>query len=223
MTKAGWPAWGRDIMRTQLLMVGSATCLVAAGLAPVVAAAPSPAPACRMLVDPAGDVNDRSNPAKAPQLDEPAADLVSADVASNRSHLTVAVRPRAFHPERTTAVYYQVFLRVDEAPYRFEYLRDVRGTTYTVWHVLSRDVYAGDAVAVPGATGTEDVARGEVRVSIPLGALARYGPVRPGTLVRGLGVWTNRTIPNVVAYVVDEGYTMRTYRLGQPSCVPVGR
>lgn len=198
-----------------------AACLATAGLVPAAAAG---VPSCRLLVDPPGDVTDRSNPANVAALDEPAADLVSADVASDRGVLTVVVRPRAFRPAATTELYHQVFLWVGRAPYRFDYLHDLSGTAYTAYHIRSEDVYSDDAVdLVPGATGTEDTARGEIRMSIGLNALAPYGTVAPGTVVRGLAVWTHRSVAMLTAHVVDEGRTSRTYRLGEPSCVPVGR
>jgi hypothetical protein len=148
-------------MRTFALLL-SATAVATAGLT---AAAASPPP-CRLLVDPSGDVTDRSNPANLPALDEPAADLVSADVASNGTYLTVDVRPRAFRLGPSSELYHQVFLWVGRVPYRFDYAHDLTGTTYTAYHNVSEDLYSEDVEIVPGAFGTEDTARGEIRMSI---------------------------------------------------------
>jgi hypothetical protein len=169
-------------------------------------------------------------------------DVLSADVASNRTTITAVVRPAAlvatdprapfgrnyyvqFQPEGTEDELYLAVRTYPTGPlasYGLQHLNADGTTTST---------RLGDAKAVV------DLAEQEVRISVPIGAFAPTKAHltvgrritqphaligRNATPVPSQDVPTGQRLPAGQVVYLDEGFGV-SYVLGTPSCVPIGR
>lgn len=190
--------------------------------------APAPATSatsCNLLVDPPGDQH----------VAEPALDLLSADVASDGKELTVAIRVADLADVATTSPAgrdYTLMLRIGET--RLEFLAALATGQPPVFRVRGRTAQGTELAWIELAgsdvssrvRGVVDTAREEVRITVPLADLARFGATRPGARAYEPHVRTWRTVPLVVDTVIassDTGASERSYKLGSPSCLAVGR
>lgn len=199
----------------------AAALLVAALLASPAGGAP---PSCLLVADPKGDL----------KVDDDALDVVSADVASDGTSFTVAIRVADLTTPASTSpagANYTLSLRLPEA--RLEFLASLAVTHPPQYVVRTRSTHgtsdawldlAGASVS-DRVTGVVDTARDEIRVTVPMADLARYGG-RPGARAESLHVMTWRTVPLVVdTFVASEDWAdgTRSYKLGTPSCLTPGR
>lgn len=196
--------------------------LVAATLAAPASAAPR---SCNLLLDPRGDGT----------VAEPALDVVGGDVASNAREITVAIRVADLTDTRATSpagADYTLSLRIGEtrlqflaalslyAPPRFRVRPFSSAGNTSLWAELP------GADASSRVRGVVDVVRDEIRITVPLADLARYGATRRGARAYDLLVRTWRTVPLVVDTVIvsdDDAAGDRSYALGSPSCLAVGQ
>ena len=200
---------------------------------PAVAAAP----ACRLVTDPADDTTPAGPvPAAVAPVDRPAYDVRSADVATNSTWLTVAVRVRDL-PAAATGVTdgarYDVRLTVGAARYVVYASRVVGGTVSGLARVVPPSVpVVGEWSEQPvdaDTRATFDTARDEVRVSVRIDAFEATGGVPAGTTISDItaATWTDRALRPMSTTTstrdrADVATTTRTYVAGARSCLRPG-
>lgn len=207
-------------MRPSLALTATAALVVAA------LAAPTSAASCNLITDPAGDAH----------VADPALDVLSADVASDKRDLTVAIRLADLGDTAATSpagTDYELTMLLGETTLQFLAARAVGQPP--VFRVRTRTSGGADGflwfeLAGPDVSdrvrGTFDTASDEVRITVPLADLARYGATRRGARAYDLLVRTWRTVPLVVDTVIaseDIARGTRSYALGTASCLAVGR
>ena len=174
--------------------------------------------------------------------------IKSADVATNATHLTAAVRLRSLRgtdPTRQLQGTKLMFWFSAEGAENTAYdlVADL-GRVDTFW-LQSSDIdfydvgpafaYNGTITKIADAVGVVDVKRAEVRMTVPLSVFRRGpGGVRKGTSLSGFGAsltqkWGDYAgAPASATYVGvhrdgAEAPAHVRYPVGAPSCVPVGR
>jgi hypothetical protein len=224
-------------MRIRLLV----TLALVTGAAPV-HAAQEPARYCRLVVDTGERRVD--NTAQETALPGSTRDLHirSADVASNVRHLTAAVRlysmestdPTRAHQQRR----YQFGFALPHSEYDrwwFEMLTGPQGYVrlYRKVTTVTSPVSTHDEVTLAGeGTAVVDTKRAEIRMTVPLSLLGSAARHR-GAAVRELGASVDQVFGDSAPPGLDQplgwfrhaisASPARAYRLGAPSCVPVGR
>lgn len=167
--------------------------------------------------------------------DEAAYDLVSADVASDRTTLTAVMRLDDIAPDSglMSPANYMFVVRQGQGLLQLHVDNTPTGTGYRGFASPSQELSAD--IEWVAATGSIDPAKDEVRISVPLAALPSYVSATPGTVLSGFAVLVShdhgtvtvpvdalpavaRTLPSAGS-VVDEGRTDATYVAGRPSCV----
>ena len=208
--------------------------VVVVALAVAASATPSlagPSKACLLIRDVAGDATDQPN-MTVPGVNQPDLDIVSADVASDARWVTTVVRVQDLGtaldaPGRRSQYRFSFRLGLNEAVETFAY-RGVDGERFAV--TVPTEGEERTKTLLP-ATGVFDVARNEVRVTIPLAQASQGRKMPKKTYFTELSASTFRgTGPAVgiagsvgVSTGMDSASTTARYLAGSPSCVPVGR
>lgn len=206
-------------------LVVSLAVLGATALVPTAGAAT----ACKnLLVDPAGD---NSLPASATGA---SADLLSADLGSDRTALMATVRVTADNGEgarRLTDGGWQVAFSTARERFTVKAERTRTGDTFTLYRKTSGEDAPQDgggastSVVVPSATtGSIDELKGVVRMRVPLSAFAPFGGLGSSlTTVRAIAWSGGGAHPmgerGVAVYAGgDPGSTSSSYRVGARGC-----
>lgn len=183
---------------------------------------------CMLIRDPAGDASDQPN-LTVPGVNQPDLDIVSADIASDARSVTTVVRVQRLGTALEAAGRHNY--------YRFSFYLGQYGDVMTeAYRGVDGEQFAvtvpneGDGVGRPElpATGVFDVARNEVRVTIPLMRASGNRIVRKGRYFSQLaadtfrGVGTGTPFGLGVFTAVDHASTAKQYLAGSPSCVQVG-
>ena len=220
-------------MRGQRVAVASAICIGAAA-APL-AHASSARPACDLVTDPSGDVI-----LAAPGVANGDYDITSADVATDKRHLTAVIRLSSLAPEDTAS----------PAARDYEFAFTANGHSFGLEAALltggvSFDAVVYDTTAPGGRTGTAigeitgivDSAHHEIRMTAPLSLFAPYASFKQ-TYLDGFNVTSARAVGHSgtatpdgrvsvgaqsTAFVVDQATSTARYTPGQRSCVRVGK
>ena len=210
------------------LAVGVVALGVAAAATPSLA---GPSTACMLVRDAVGDATDQPN-MTVPGLNQPDLDIVSADVANNATAVTTVVRVQ----DLGTAL--EAAGRRNQ--YRFSFHLGAYGDVVTYayrgvdgekFHVTVPTEGEGTTKTLLPATGAFDVARNEVRVTIPLKQASGNRKIRKPTYITNMSAETFRGVGPVagvaggvgVATGVDSASSTSRYVVGSASCVPVGR
>lgn len=185
------------------------------------------APICHLLNDESGDAREYT-PGIAIAPNEPDVDILSGDLASDAKNVTTVIRVANLGsalqaaPRRTS---YEFFFRLGKSEVITIAARSLDGESFSV---LVDDPESTDVTGIPAAVaarGVFDLARNEVRVTLPLsqasghravGAKATFDHLEISAS-RGLG--TNR---GGALSKIDQATSTRTYRSGAPSCVRPG-
>lgn len=206
-----------------------------AGVVPVQGGGPSAMAAakrsCQLITDSRGDTSQHG----AVPTDEPALDILSADVATDAQWLTVAVRVAKLDIPESGA-----------PPMRrwSVLLTTGNGVRYIVQARQGHGGTAGDISVVEGDedglwTQTPvnvqvrvrlDTVRAEVRISVPRGELGDSSGLRPGKRITGLRAvsWHENTVMLPVVGVsgewdgADDARSERSYVAGSASCLKPG-
>jgi hypothetical protein len=225
------PAEGRggDQMRRQLMAV-----VVLAVAVSTLPASAGTSPSCMLIRDPAGDATDQPS-LSVPGVNQPDLDIVSADVASDERVTTTVIRVQRLGTALEAAgrrnqyrfsFYLGGYGDVDTVAYR-----SVDGEQFAV----TLPAEGADMTrAVLPATGTFDVARNEVRVTIPLMQASGHRNVRKQTYFTRLAADTFRGFGAAgnslglagglgLATGVDHASSGNRYLAGSPSCVQTSR
>jgi hypothetical protein len=223
--------------RTPVLLTAvlALSALTAAG-----AQAAAPKASCKIITDAPGDAEYNG---AAPGADSD--DIVSADLASNAKTLVAVIRPKALaYPDPQWApgrVYSISFgLKGMEADEIFIAARTYpQGVQYILGH-RGADPASGINTSYKDAdvTGSMDTAKGEVRINVPLSAVAKLGKISKGSVIKGASAKIERivgqgAVPSqdvngtraplgglLLQYDISDGAT-KPYAIGSPSCVKV--
>lgn len=198
----------------------------AAWATPSLAATPR---SCRLIIDAAGDAQDQPYTTP-PSPNQPDLDIVSADVASDQNSVTTVVRVARLGTMLESPG------TDNEFQFTFWVGKDSRAvTTYAYRGVDAEKFFFGvapegnsDNEPLSRATGVFDMANNEVRVTVPLTDAAHGRIIRRDTRLTHLGASTWRGYGLESAYTsiatgLDTASSAKTYVVGSPSCVAVGR
>jgi hypothetical protein len=193
----------------------------------VAGAAPKVKPVCNLLTDPAGDANGtflQEGVAGAPSED--AVDIVSGDIATQGKTLTTVLRVKKLAVSSPTApggLHWKFFFNVGDTKIYTQAVAAAGGTPTFAFGTI--DSATGTSKSLGAASGVLDLAKSEVRVSVPVSAL----PERPkaGTLIGTLAPNAGRFVGNdnvgTFSDSTDVATSDSTYKVNAPSCVAVGK
>ena len=203
---------------------------VAAGLSLVAggAAVAAPKPVCNLLTDAAGDANGvflaEGGVPGAPSED--AVDIVSADIASTKKLVTTALRVKKLVTSSPTApggLHWKFFFNVGGEQVYTQAVAPAGGAVSFTFGTI--DGTTGTSTSLGPAEGVLDLAKNEVRVTVPAGAL----PATPklGTKITDLAPNAGRFVGNDAALTfsdsTDTATSDKTYTAGAASCVVPGK
>lgn len=199
----------RGFTRVAVLALAVAALIPATSAGAASKTKPKPiAPVCKLVVDPAGDATGTGLAVSSPTSD-PNLDVLSGDVASDATSITVVVRLAAYSASDSNAPVGQSF-----------------GVSFTVNGKDGVDIEGivsptGNVWADGKGSGVVDAAHKEVRITVPISALSVAIP--KNAVFSGLLASTGRYIgSSVIVGVVDTATSDKTYVAGRPSCVKVG-
>lgn len=200
-----------------------AATVVLAGVAGGAAAAPAKK-SCGLGPDDKGDVvaTQASEETKTPDA---ALDLVMGDVGSDKKTVTALVRVDKLArpaPTSPTGTVYEVRLLTAAGDKTYTLWAHVTGATATYGVGTVNDVTAAQLVESTGtATGVVDMAKSEIRISAPLTAL---GSPKIGSNLDMAEIVVKRSAGNqYYGRFADSGAGLKPYKIGSPTCVPVGK
>jgi hypothetical protein len=198
-------------------------------LVPAVAAVPAhaavkkPKPVCNLLVDAKGDATQLYVAPEGTGPNDPALDVVSADVASNGKVITTVLRVDKLAKSGTTAptgyVWY-VYFTVNGQEFYTQTKSDPTGDVFSVGYVAS-GTGLRTALADSTAKGTFVTAKNEIHVTFNAAQLTELAPFKKGAKLVNLRALTNRGFVRVV-FQADEATGGKTYTDSTPSCVKPG-
>ncbi|HVF04722.1 MAG TPA: hypothetical protein VNA20_07780 [Frankiaceae bacterium] len=214
-----------------------------AGAAPGAVAAP--ARVCRLVTDARNDTAVAPGTVTSPAgTQEPSLDIVSADLASDTRWLTTAVRVADLQLPTGISSHglgHSLYFRAGEHRY-VVYAYAVPSGRYAGLYRVTWDG-VGTPLEQNGTARTEeeitartrvtyDVARSEVRVSVPVTAFAADGGLRPGTRIDEIQAvtWRDRQVSADPVLAgrwgerdgADAAAATNAYTAGRPSCLKPG-
>jgi opacity protein-like surface antigen len=219
-------------MRVRAVLTGSV--VLAGSLTATAHAAPRRVvPACNLVTDAKGDVDNSvaGSPAAFPADD--GLDILSGDVASNASKITAVMRLAAAPGSAT--VYAKRYITEAKVaglanPLVLAAAVTPTGTVYSFgWAGTTTGGQSGYTYSSKAATGSINGSVITVTAALAdVAGEASLGAVKKGAKVSGLRVTANRRVPSLTqvtgqVLVADEalGKSSKTYAAGAPSCVTV--
>lgn len=203
--------------------------LVAAPAATAVAApkpAPKPKPMCKQVIDDAGDEYAVRNAADQ-KVDDDALDVLSADVATNATTMTIAIRVKKLAAFPTTSpaggTYQMTFNVGNEAALYYALVSAGPNGLYSEFG--TREALPA-VTSVPTVLGTPtpvlDLGKNEVRLSFPLSLFGAVKLVKGKTKVSPVETTAGRGNRGRGVFA-DDAVGGKNYVAGTPSCVVVGK
>ena len=220
----------RDRLRRSVVRV-----MVGVPLLAGVAAIPASAEPvrCKQVVDQGGDARESVPPSFTPVgPNEPDADIVSGDIASNGKSVTTVVRVAHLGSALEAAprrLVYQFFFRFGKYDVATLAFRSVDGETFRVSADNPETHDATGASPDMPAEGVFDVAHNEVRVTIPLLTATAGRSPKPGAVFDQLviqvtrGVGLNSSGGASAGEILDSARSTARYPAGSATCVRVGK
>lgn len=203
------------------------TSLLGAGTA-YAATKPKPKPVCKLLVDPADDADGSFLATGLFPFNEDAVDILSADVAADTKKLTTVLRVKKLATSSSTApggMHWKVFISIAGTEIYTQVIAPVGGSpSFGYGHI---DATTGTSSRDGDATGKLDLAKNEVRVTVPASAL-------PVKLKTGTRIEFGPSDTNAGRYFgspsgspslsdsTDTANGGKVYRVGTASCVKPG-
>lgn len=217
----------QDLSRRRVVVAGiallSSLALVPASAAPI---------RCKQIVDQGGDARASAPPSATPVgPNEPDADIVSGDIASNAKSLTTVVRVAHLGSALESAprlVVFEFSFRLGNYDVITRAARSVDGETFRVQADNPETHDATGESPFMLAQGVFDVAHDEVRVSIPLLTATSGRALKPGAtfdqlvirVIRGVGL--NSEERASAGEFLDSAQSAVRYPAGSATCVRVG-
>lgn len=218
----------RPAARPAVCLAVAASLVAAAGTA-YAATKPKPKPVCNLLTDPAGDADGTFLGEGLLPVSEDAVDIVSGDVAADTKNLTTVLRVKKLATSSPTApggLHWKVFISIAGEEIYTQVIAPAGGSpTFGYGHI---DGTTGTSSRDGDATGKLDLAKNEVRVTVPAAAL----PVKlkPGTriefgpdAVNAGRYFGSPTGSPSLSDSTDVASSSKVYRVGTLSCVKPGR
>ena len=194
----------------------TAVCALAVALAGgAVAAPPKPKPLCKLVVDPANDLLPG-------RPYDGSLDVVSADVANNATTLTGVIRLAKLAAED---------LMAPSRIYTLEYRMRSTGIGGNLYVQITP---TGVRWQNGAGTGVIDLAKSEIRISVPISRLVGHPLFKAGDALTALNVHVDLTPPVIpgseqqlpIGVTADLGgdraVGTKDYPVGAPTCVKVG-
>ncbi len=210
-------------MRARVVLTATVCGLLAATGVAAQAAPKKAAPACNLVVDAKGDATQFYVLGDGSVPNEPAADILSADIATNGKQMTTVLRIDKLAKSSSASplgfVWY-VYFDVDGITFFTQTKADPTGDTYSLGYLDPTGIRS--AVADPAATGVIDTDKNEVRVTFNLSQLEPQAKLKTGGKITGIRGLTNRSAIRIVLQS-DEAIGAKSYVEGTPSCVTVGK
>jgi hypothetical protein len=181
-------------------------------------------PVCNLVQDAKGDATQLYILGEGSVPNEPALDIVSADVASNGKQMTTAIRVDKLARNSNGSPYgniWYVYFNVGGIDFFTQAQSPRIGDVFSVGYV-SPDTGIRTALPDNTATGMVDLDKNEVRVTFNLAQLTPQATAKPGSKITGLRGLTNRSAVRIVLQS-DEAIGSKSYVEGSPSCVAVGK
>lgn len=197
-------------MRTRQIVAVAALVPLVAGVAPADAAKRRPPPprkpVCQQIKDAPNDATDNGT-AAVPTQNDPSSDILSADVATNGTWLTVALRLASVEPNTTNAP--------TGRAYDVSFLAGGRVTT-----IRAKVSPAGNDFFNGKGQGSIDTATNTVYTHVKLADLGIT--LKPTDKLEQLKATTQRWVgtTNSGLGVVDSAVGVAPYALGWPTCLP---
>lgn len=217
-------------MRVRLLRAATTAgvlgLVASAGLA---AAAPAPKPVCNLIDDPKDDTflvraQDGAG-TYGPQEDS--LDIVTADVATDAKTLTGVIRVKSLAAAAATSpggASYDINFTTPSSPSPLYVRAVVPSTGEPTAEAGSREslVVTSVSAALGAGTVVVDEAKNEVRFSFPLDHFKAVGGLKPGAKLTFGDITTGRAAGSRAVFA-DAATSTKTYTVGAPSCVAVGK
>lgn len=211
-------------MKTRSLVLGA----VVAGLAfamPSQAALP-----CNLVLDPADDTYLLRSLAGQPgQPQEAAADILSADLASNAKDITVVWRVKGLAASGATSPYgwgYTFQFTTSKGADKVMFVRAFNtsdGQTAEGGTIDALPAVTSISTVLGTGTVVFDAAKNEVRATVPVATFGTVGGLAPGTKLTPVEVTVGRAAPGSRAVFADDAAGAKTYTAGNSTCVKVGK
>lgn len=202
--------------------------LVAAPAASAVAAkpAPKPKPMCKQVTDDAGDEYVVRQAPDQKQADD-ALDVLSADVATNATTMTIAIRVKKLATFPATSpvggTYQMTFNVGDEAALYYALVSTGPNGLYSEFGTRAALPAVTSVPTVLGTpTPTLDMAKNEVRLSFPLSLFGSVKLVKGKTKIAPAETTAGRGNHGRGVFA-DDAVGGKNYVVGTPSCVLVGK
>jgi hypothetical protein len=185
------------------------------------------APVCNLVTDPAGDANGtflQEGISGVPSED--AVDITSGDVATKGKLLTTVLRVKKLAVSSPTApggLHWKFFFNVNDTQI---YTQAVAATgAAPTFSFGTIDATAGTSKSLGEATGVLDTAKNEVRITVPLSALPETPKAgkKITTLAPNAGRFFGNDNVGTFSDSTDLATSDKTYTVGGPSCVVVGK
>jgi hypothetical protein len=204
-------------------------------LAGAAVAAPKAQPVCNLVEDAKDDtfalryqetIHDLGGPGLYGPA-EPALDIVSADVATDAKTITAVLRLNKLAKTASSApggLSYRVQFSAPGESDENMYLSASTTGTADTFAAGTRAITANLSTKLTDATGIFDVTKNEIRISVPLATFAAQG-VKAGVPLSfaGLDQTSARLTPTGTSSFADVALSDKTYKVGAPSCVAVGK
>lgn len=203
---------------------------VGASLAAVADAAPAKKPACNLVVDPTGDV-DNSIEAGAEFPEDGGLDIVGADIASDSKSITAVIR--LANDAGSATLYAKRYIFQFNAagaknPVALAAAITPTGNTYN-WGYYGT-TSTGTGYTYPAGTTTGSITGKEIKITAPLSELAadeNVGAIKSGAKISSIQVTSNRRVPSLTEVrgtllPADTATGKTPYYASSPSCVKVG-
>jgi hypothetical protein len=194
--------------------------LAAALLAAATAAAtPAVATTCPLLSDPTAEIDPVGGWAGLAY--DPAYDIVSADLASDGTDLTVVLRLADLAATSLTDGEYRVHFTVNGQELSLDTYRSADGSSAVTANAWTVDALGFSAATILGTgTGWVDVAGDAVHATVPLSVLQNGVAFAAGDTVGGITARAYRGGLTVGA-LTDTGTTAQTYAVDSAGCIAV--
>ncbi|MDX6197657.1 MAG: hypothetical protein QOJ79_808 [Actinomycetota bacterium] len=158
---------------------------------------------------------------------EPALDIVSADVAADAKTITAVLRVNKLAKSASSApggLSYRVQFSAPGESDENMYLSAATTGAADTFAAGTRAITANLSTKLADATGVFDLAKNEIRISVPLATFAAQG-VKVGTPLSfsGLDQTSARLTPTGSSSFADVALSEKGYKVGTPSCVVPGK
>ena len=211
--------------RLRPVLVG-AVAAVTAMTGTLYAASAGVAASCNLVTDAAGDANGsfiQEGISGVPSED--AVDIISGDVATKGKTLTTVLRVKKLALSSPTApggLHWKFFFNVGDTQIFTQAIAATGASpTFTFGTI---DETAGTSKSLGDAAGVLDMAKSEVRISVPISALPESP--KPGSKINTLAPNAGRYFGSPAVTFSDStdvASSEKTYTAGSPSCVAVGK